>query len=404
MINSLYIAVTGMSAFSNQIGVCGNNVANMETTGYKASSVSFADMLAESVYRSGGSNAGCGVTVQSVSESWTQGTITDAASDTSLAINGRGMFVVKNPNTGQQYYTRDGAFEFDKTGRLVYNDTMLVQGYSLDESGNVGALGSITVSAATAPPKASTEFSLTFNLDSGEETAGAFETTIDVYDSLGNDIPVTIEYTKSATANEWTWTASIPSEYGSVSAGGSGTLTFDTSGNLTSGTDPSLTLTLTNGAASQTLTWDMYDDAGAATGDITQHDLDSALTASEQDGYGAGELTSIEIDDEGQVVCTYSNDVTRTPYVIALADFPNYGGLNKTDGNLYAATNQSGQAVFGRPDRGRMGSVCGASTEASNVDLSQEMTKLITSQTAYQACSKAFSVTNELLQVLVNMK
>jgi flagellar hook protein FlgE len=403
MINNFYISLTGMSAFSNQIAVASNNISNMETTGFKSSSVNFSDLLAASISRTTSDNSGCGVRIQSISENWTQGSIASASSSTALAINGWGMFVVQDTGTDETYYTRDGNFQFDKLGRLVYGD-YTVMGYALDEDGNPGSLTEIAVSYANAPPNPTTSLSTTVNLDSGAEDGDTFETTSTIYDSLGNEIPLTITYTKSATANEWTWAAEIPSKYGSVSSGGSGALTFDANGALTSGADPALTLTLTNGAASQSITWDLYDSAGASNGNLTQYAGDSVLTAQDQDGYSQGELTSVEIDSSGCVVCTYSNGATRTPFQIALADFTNYNGLNKTDGNLYTATRASGQAIMGVPDSGKMGSITPSSLEGSNVDLSTQMAQLITSQTAYQACARSFSVTNEMMEVLVNLK
>ena len=403
MINNFYISLTGMSAYSNQISVASNNIANMETTGFKASSVAFADLLASSISRTTSDNSGCGVRIQSISENWTQGSIASASSTTALAINGWGMFVLSDSDTNSTYYTRDGNFQFDSLGRLVYGD-YTVMGYALDEDGNPGALSEIAVSYENAPPNPTTTLSTTLNLDSGAEDGDTFQTTSTVYDSLGNEIPLTITYTKSATANEWTWAAEIPTEYGSITSGASGTLTFDANGALTSGTDPVLGLTLTNGAASQSITWDVYDDSGDSNGNLTQYAGDSVLTDQDQDGYGQGELTSVEIDSSGRVVCTYSNDTTRTPFQIALADFTNYNGLNKTDSNLYTSTRSSGQAIMGTAGTGKMGSISPSSLEGSNVDLSTQMAQLITSQTAYQACSRSFSVTNEMMQVLVNLK
>ena len=264
MISSLYIALSGMSAFNEQISVSSNNISNMETTGFKSSSVNFSDMLAQSLTRSAGNNSGCGVRVQSVYESWTQGSTVPADIDTYLAINGWGMFVVSDPASDERYYTRDGSFTFDQHGRLVYGDGLVVQGYSINDDGSLGSLTDIQVSYDNFPPSATTTFSTTANLDSGAETGDTFQTTVNIYDSLGNEIPLTVTYTKSATAGEWTWAAEIPSEYGSVSSGGTGTLTFDSDGNLTSGTDPVLDLTLTNGAGAMSVTWDLYTTRATA--------------------------------------------------------------------------------------------------------------------------------------------
>ena len=404
MLSSLYIAVSGMSAYTDQISVSSNNVSNMETTGYKASSVNFADMLAQSITRTAGDNTGCGVQVLSVYESWTQGSIATADIDTCLAINGWGMFVVSEPANSEVYYTRDGSFTFDKTGQLVNGDGLIVQGYEVADDGSLGGLTDIKVSYENFPPSPTTTMSTTINLDSGAEDGSTFESTVTVYDSLGNGIPITITYTNSTTANEWDYTAEIPADYGSVTGGVTGTLVFDSDGQLTAGTDPVFDLTLTNGAANQSITWDIFDDAGNTNGSMTQYSGDSILTDHDQDGYMAGELTSVEIDDSGRVVCTYSNGEIDCPYVIALADFTNYNGLEKINGNLYVATLDSGEAILSRPDIGRMGSISPGCLESSNTDLSTEMASLITAQMAYKACSRAFTVSDEILQVLVNMK
>jgi flagellar hook protein FlgE len=313
------------------------------------------------------------------------------------------MFVVEDTDTGQVYYTRDGSFQFDSTGHLVYSDGKVVQGYSVDDGGNLGPLSDVRVSYENFPPKQTTTVSTTVNLNSDAEDGDTFQTTVNIYDSLGNEIPVTVTYTKTATANEWDWVAEIPAEYGTISAGGSGTVTFDSSGELVSGTDPVWDLTLTNGAAAQSVTWDLYDDAGDSNGLMTQYSGESLMSAKEQDGYAAGELIAAEIDESGFVVCTYSNSQTRAVYQIALADFTNYHGLEKSDGNLYIETIQSGQAILGRASVGKMGDVAPGAEEMSTVDLATEMANLITAQTAYKACSRSFTVTNEILEVLVNL-
>ena len=404
MLDALFTSVTGMSAFSTQISVSSNNIANMETTGYKSNSVSFESLLTSSISQVQTTNSGSGVSVQSISECWTQGSITSAASSTSLAIDGEGLFVVEDPDTGLTYYTRDGNFEFNSDGELVYDDTYQVQGYTVDDNGNLGSLTNIVLSYENSAPSATTEISTTLNLDSAAEESDYYVSTVDVYDSLGNTIPVTITYTRSANTNEWTYTAEISSDYGTVSSGGTGTLTFDSDGNLTSGTDPVLELTLTNGAANQSITWDLYTDDGDTNGSIVQYAGDSSMTDSDQDGYAAGELVSIDIDESGYVICSYSNNTTSTLYQIALADFNNFDGLEKSDGNLYKATSDSGEAILGVADTGRLGSLTPSSLESSNVDLSTEMAEVIVSQTAYQACAKSFSAANELLEVLINMK
>ena len=219
MISSLWIAVSGMSAFNDQISVSSNNISNMETTGFKASSVNFEEILASSITRTTGDNAGCGVAVQSVYETWTQGGITSVDYDSYCAINGYGMFVVSDTSDNALLYTRDGAFTWNDDGKLVYDTDYAVQGYVVNDDGSLGQLTDIDVSYANTAPSATTEMTTTVNLDANAEDGDTFQTTVTVYDSLGNDIALTVTYAKTTTANEWTYTVEIPTEYGSVTSG-----------------------------------------------------------------------------------------------------------------------------------------------------------------------------------------
>ena len=161
------------------------------------------------------------------------------------------MFVVSDPSTDELYYTRDGSFSFNKSGQLVTSDGYVVQGYTVNDDGSIGEIADIDVSYENFAPSPTTTMSTTTNLDADAETGDTFSNTVNVYDSLGNEIALTVTYTKTATAGEWSYEVSIPSEYGSVTSGATGTLTFDSNGELTSGTDPSIGLTLTTGAATQ---------------------------------------------------------------------------------------------------------------------------------------------------------
>lgn len=404
MISSLYISVTGMSAFSEKISIISNNVANVETTSYKSSSVYFSDMLTEAISRSYGGVCGCGVEVQQVNEIWKQGSITSTNTPTNLAINGSGMFVVRDPSTGMYYYTRDGSFQFDVNGALKYSNGMDLQGYPINDNGDLGSLSNIQIPYQNSAPKATSEIFTSVNLNAAAETGDTFSTTTNIYDSLGNEIPLTITYTKSANTNEWDWTAEIPSEYGTLAGSNSGTLVFDAYGQLVSGADPVFDLQLTSGASNQSITWNLYDQSGDTNGALTQYSSDSVMNDKSQDGCSAGELTSVSMNEEGKIIASYSNGETRALYQIALADFNCYQGLEKTDGNLYIATSESGEAILGAPGIGGMGSISPGSLEMSNVDLATEMAGLLTAQSAYQANSRAFSITNEVLQTLVNLK
>ena len=404
MISSLYTSITGLQAFTEQISVTSNNIANVETTSYKADSMTFSDLLNSQLSGTMTETVCGGVDVQSVCECWNQGSLSSGGTATDLAINGSGFFVVQDSGNGITYYTRDGSFAFDRNDTLVNSSGMAVQGYTIDEDGNLGALTDIVLSYEASPPKASTEMATTLNLSSTTEEGDSFSTTTTVYDSLGNEISLSITYTKTANENEWTWEAEIPVGCGTLDGDSTGTLIFDEFGALTSGTDPVFALTLTNGADdTQTILWDLYDDSGDTNGSITQYATESALSDQSQDGYPSGALCDVTIDENGIVTGSYSNGQTKELYQIALSDFTNYNGLDKVDNNLYQATLESGQAVVGVPGTGQLGSVVSGSLETSNVDLATELATLITAQRAYQACSRVFSVTDEVLQTLVNL-
>ncbi len=403
MISSLYTSISGLSAFTQELSVVSNNIANSETTSYKSNSISFADVLNQSLTGVSGSSLGCGVTVSSINEEWTQGSVSSTENVTDFAISGSGLFVLEDPETGQLFYTRDGSFDFDDEGNLVYGD-LAVLGYPIGGDGNLGSMSTIGISGALSPPQATSEMSTTVNLDSGADENDTFTTTTTVYDTLGNEITLTVNYTKTANANEWSWTASIPSGSGTLTGDSSGLLTFDENGLLGTGTNPSFTLELTNGAADQTIAWNLYDDAGDSNGLLTQYAGSSALSDQSQDGYAAGEVTDITVDDDGVFTATYSNGEISALYQLVLANFNNYEGLDKVDGNIYQATRQSGDVVYGAPGVGGNGTVATKSLETSNVDLATEMAELITAQSAYQACSRVFSVTSEILQTIVNLK
>jgi len=422
---SLSTAVSGLSAFSQEISVISNNVANSETDSYKSSDVSFADLLSSSLSGASGTSTGAGVTVGEVSQTWTEGDIISTDISTDLAINGSGFFIVNDESTGETYYTRNGGFSFDDDGTLIISDTDYdVQGYAIDDNGNLGSLGDITVSYDASPASATTEISTTANLDADAETGDTYDTPITVYDSLGNEHSLTITYTKTAD-NTWTYAVSSDESGLTVTVTNgdddtdttTNTLNFGTSGALQSTTsgDPVITVTGISGADDMTISWDLYDEGTTTTSgttttttylsnsSISQYGLDSALYDSDQDGYASGSLSSIAISDSGVVTATYSNGTTKDLFQIALADFNNYDGLIASSGGLYSSSTESGDPIIGVPGSGRFGDIETESLESSNVDLSSELANLITAQRAYQACSKVFTASDELLQTLINM-
>jgi len=406
MIGSLYAGISGLNANSWAMSVIGDNIANVNTTAFKGSRPSFANLLNQSLAGYTGNEVGKGVTVAGLDESWNQGSVETTGNATDLAINGKGFFIVND--NGQELYTRAGAFHFDEDGQLVNLDGLVVQGWDLTTGGIVGGATTDVVvpMGGTVPAQSTGEFSANVNLDATALDGETFSTSFIVYDSLGNDIPLTITFTKTINPNEWTWAATVPASAGTMAGGDTGTLTFNPDGSLSAGgVDPNITINWTTGATTpQTITWDLYDDTALSNGTVTQHAVASITSFTNQDGYSAGTLQSITINEEGVISGTYSNGQISNLYQIALADFPSYAGLTKLGGNLYGASLDSGQVLRGVPGEGSMGSLSTNSLEMSNVDLATEFVRLITTQRAFQANSRVITTSDEILNELINIK
>ena len=234
----------------------------------------------------------------------------------------------------------------------------------------------------------------------GGADGGSYATTLTVFDSLGNDIPLTLTFTKTTVQNQWNWEAGIPASSGTVISG-SGTFTFTSDGNLPNGTDENVQIQLdTGGTTPLVVNWSLFDDTGVTNGNLTGYASPSTTTFMNQDGYRSGNLQSISIDERGIVTGVYSNGRTDF-YQIALADFPAYGGLAKLGKNLYQETMASGEAMPSVAGTARLGTISPSALEMSNVDLAQEFVKMITTQRAFQANSKVITASDELLQDLI---
>lgn len=409
MIASLYAGISGLSANATAMTVIGDNIANVNTTAFKSNQSQFANILSTSLGgESAMSKVGRGVELWSVNAQWTQGSLENTASNTDLGINGKGFFIVQEDN-GTNYYTRAGNFTFDKEGYLINPDGLRLQGYQLDTNGNLGVITDIYIPGErVSPPAATTEFTFDVNLNAATQAGDTYTTSQTVYDSLGNAIPLTLTFTRQAAAGSWTATGSIPSTAGSAvtfNGGASLALTFDANGVLTApAADVAVGLTLTNGASPLTVSWNLIDANGNSYGDITGYSSDSATTFQYQDGYPAGSLRSVDIDEDGIVTATYSNGEMTPLYQVALADFPSYEGLSKMGRNLYAESMASGQILPGIAGTGRLGNFAPSCLEMSNVDLSEQFVEMITTQRAFQANSRVITSSDEILQELINIK
>jgi len=408
MIGSLFAGISGLNANATAMTVIGDNIANVNTIGFKANRSSFANVLSQSLGGSLSGSIGRGVEFWGTSPLWTQGSLENTGSSTDLAINGKGFFTVQD-DTGANFYTRAGQFHFDEAGDMINPDGYLAQGYQIDATGNLGNLTTISIPGErVSPPSATTELSFDVNLDSQTVVNGTYSTAQNIFDSLGNAIPLTLTFTKQAAPQTWSAAASVASPDGPVTINGAASvpLTFDSAGHITApASDRTLAVTLANGATTPlTLTWDLFDDNNTSYGDITGFSSASTTTFQYQDGYTAGVLRGISLDEDGVVTASYSNGQLTPTYQIALADFPSYDGLAKMGQNLYAESLESGQPMLGVAGNGRLGSLTPSAIEMSNIDLAQEFVKMITTQRAFQANSRVITTSDEILAELINLK
>jgi flagellar hook protein FlgE len=424
MIGSLYSGISGLKANTSAMSVIGDNIANVNTTGFKASTVSFANVFSASLGQSS-MQIGRGVTMSGISANWNSGTMETTNNVTDLAINGQGMFIVRDATGGAQYYSRAGQFEFNNQGQLVNEDGFLVQGYPIDVAGNVGAIGNINQPAGMSVPSATTELTMGLNLDSG---GTSYDTTVTVYDSLGNPIDLTFTFTRDTTpdlggAVEWdyTVTSSNPAltitpttptlgftSTGALDPACSGTLVDSATGD---GRGHSIAITGLAPAADMTgataLVWRFADTVaagGATDGSVTSYAGNSAKNSQTQNGYPTGMLQGVSVDKDGVFTGLYSNGTMLSFAQIALADFASYSGLLKQGSNLFSSSLASGQAVILAPNQGGVGAIAPSSLEMSNVDLASEFVQLITTQRAFQANSKVITTSDDVLSELINIK
>jgi flagellar hook protein FlgE len=510
---SFSIPLSGLDASSEELSVISNNLANMNTVGYKTSDATFGDLFYQQIGSTAGGNpqqVGVGATVSAVEGHFTQGTIQTTGVPTDVAIEGSGHFVI-NKN-GTQEYTRAGNFSVASNGNLVTVDGGQVMGY-LATNGvvNAGAaLSPLTIPIGmTSPAKVTSQIQLRLNLDAGARTAvsagsqqtgsgiaagtvlktgsvlafsdgtnnftyttaandtlanvvtainananftaslsgnslvvnaksgtpvsmttntltdaatstqaeafvasavavaaGAFSAPITVYDSLGAAHVLSTNFTKTA-ANNWTYSITVPAadvgQTGNPVTVKSGTLTFDSSGKLTSPTsNPSFTISgLANGAANLTAAWTLFDTNGG--GLLTQLAAPSATSATQQDGFASGSLENYTVSGNGTIQGVFNNGQTLALGQIALALFTNQQGLVRTGSNNFVAGLSAGQPSIGPPTTDGFGTLKAGSLEVSNVDIATEFSKLIVAERYYQANAQTVTTFNHVLQTTVNM-
>src|SRR5690348_1909097 len=415
------IALSGLKAQSQAINTTGNNLANMNTDGFKQSAVNFKDLFSEFLGVSSGFQTGLGVSPPVSTQLFTQGPIQSSLSPLAAAVQGDGLFLVQSP-ADQQLFTRDGNFLLDETGVLKTQTGERVQGWMASASGAIntsGVPGDIALpSGAILPPVATQSFSMNANLDASSAVSTTFSQPLTVVDSLGNTHDLTLSFTKTGT-NTWSYDVTIPAaDVGATGApvslltplvpAGPYTVGFKTDGTIdpvltTGGTAPvSATATgLADGAADVTMSWNLFDANGNGT--LTQYGQPSSVGGSKQDGTQAAQLTSVSIQNGGQIVATFSNGQKRVEAQLALASIQNPTSLQNAGNNNFASTSDTANPAIGIPQTADRGQILGGALEGSNVDMATEFTNLIVYQSAYQANSRVISTADQMNQDLFNV-
>lgn len=430
ILTSLFSGVSGLSAFGTGLGVVSNNIANMNTIGFKDGDVSFSDIISQSLGGAAeGSQVGRGVFVNSVRTQFTQGSFETTGNALDMAIEGEGFFIVKDA-AGGEFYSRAGIFDLDKNGVVVNPDGLFLQGLQADITGNLtGQSGNINLAATSFPPLATTRGDFSANLDSRVPIPAAFSvanptgtsnfsTSITVFDSLGNGHLVSVYFRKASepvTGNTWEYFAVVDandSATGAAQVQANGILTFGTDGTLqneSAVTYPTGGFDFSGGPnQNQVIALDfgtnVVTDLGSGLDGLTQFGTVSALLNQSQDGFASGSLQRVSINKEGIVTGLFTNGKSRALAQILLSRFNSNQGLSKVGGNLYTISADSGQPITGVASSAGLGKILTNSLELSNVDLAQQFVKMIEFQRGFQANSRVITTTDDILQELVNLK
>ncbi|HHL4079776.1 flagellar hook protein FlgE [Burkholderia sola] len=408
--------LSGLAGASSNLDVIGNNIANANTVGFKQGRANFADMYANSVATSVNTQIGIGTRLASVQQHFSQGTINSTKSSLDVAINGNGFFQMSS--NGVTTYSRDGTFHRDRNGAIVDAQGRNLMGYAAGAGGVINTAQTVPLQAPTSniAPRATNRITGQFNLNAQDKvpaktpfnatdnTTYNYNTSIQVYDSLGGSQPVNMYFVKSAAG---TWQAYAGAQ--GQTPTNLGTVTFDASGRISSTTSaatgqptPSLGQfafsipNTTGGANPQNLTLDLRG--------TTQYGGKDGVNNLAQDGFASGTLTTFSIGTDGKLTGNYSNGQSAVLGLIALANFNNPNGLVNIGGNQYAETAASGVPQISAPGSTNHGTLQGSALENSNVNLTTELVNLITAQRNYQANAQTIKTQQAVDQTLLNLR
>jgi flagellar hook protein FlgE len=407
MMRSMFSGISGLRSHQTMMDVVGNNIANINTAGYKASVVTFQEALTQTLQgpaaggdTQGGSNPiqiGLGTRVATIDGVFTQGASQVTGRNTDLAIQGDGFFVLDN--SGSRQYSRAGNFNFDSAGNLTAPGGARVMGWLAD------ATGAIDYSQSLEPvqlpltqvidPVVTSNVSLGGNLPADSAVGDEVVTTISIYDSIGNAHEMVATFTKTG-ANAWTVGATVN---GSAATLSSTAVSFNTAGGLTSASPITLTGVTPAGAAPLNLDIDFGTDTP-----LVQFGGSPSMAAFAQDGNAIGFMRSFVISDDGTIIGQFSNGWNKTLGTLATASFTNPAGLMRSGESRFQESINSGTPLVGTPGSGNRGLLSAGTLEMSNVDLAAEFTNMIIAQRGFQANSRVITASDEILSDLVNLK
>ena len=447
LFNTIKTGATGLGASGSSLAVIGDNIANLNTRGFKKGRIAFADVMPQFIGSVNGiSQVGRGAVTSGVNTMHLQGGFQSTGSALDLAIGGDGFFQVSDPNGGK-YYTRDGSFRVDADNYVTTLGGMKLQGYPAVDGQISGQAGPLQLQTTPLPSKVTETLTLNAVLDPNETkgTAGRlgtltgtadgsaaaptinelteeadWSTSITVYDSLGQSHEVTVlfEYLGTGgtgTGPQWSYSAVVDGSElddgtGNPQGDGfgaklvdSGTLQFNTDGTLASVTPGTPDTAAWPGADAWTPTFDFGENPGELGNLISNANAGSSAISFQQDGYGTAFMTGLSVNDDGMIMGQYDNGETKVLGQVALARFPANDGLARAGGNLYSETLASGDPTLGVAGTGGRGTISGYALESSNVDLEDEFVNMIQSQRSYQANESTVRASDESLQTLVQL-
>jgi flagellar hook protein FlgE len=406
------IPLSGLTAASQALSVISNNLANLNTVGFKESRASFRDLFYQAFGTNGANDpiqVGEGVALGSVTPTFTGGNLEGTGVPTDAAITGNGFFVTEQ--NGVQSFTRAGNFTVDSQGQLTTQDGQLVMGYPalngvISPSQSLAPL--VINHGQLIPANPTTTIQTQTNLDASAAVGTSFSTPITVFDSLGTSHVLTYAFTKTA-SNAWSYNITLPA----ADTGGAGAPTVVSTGNVTFNPDgtlatPAAPVTgiaiagLADGAADLSVTWNLQDANGSSL--LTQSSAPSATANTFQNGYGSGTLSDFSITADGTIEGSFTNNQTLALGQIVLANFANPQGLLRLGENSFQTTLSSGAPAIGTAGSGGRGTITGGSLEQSNVDIATEFSNMIITQRGYQANARVVTTFDQLTQDTINMK